>query len=316
MQEYKIDNLLEMINSQRSFVDFAGERLVDSLYSKLCGEYLTKTGTRQERLEYCAELYELLFRLTLRMNRLCPVYDDGFIAHIAREAISLNRSAWEGISERELRNTLRQRIYQRRGFSVDCHVHTSDGSGCACHNTVQMVESAVSKGLNGIIITEHNKLTPQARIDELNIVYAPFRIFSGIEIRIQGDDFLVIGLHDEILEQKEWNYIDLYQYVREHDGYIALAHPMRYWNGVDSNVISFKPDALELYSVNIDNISWASRQNALRLANALQVKVIANSDAHATDAFRYCNVFNKEPDSEQDLVRMLKDGAYRLGRVN
>ncbi len=91
---------------------------------------------------------------------------------------------------------------------------------------------------------------------------------------------------------------------------------MRYWNGVDSNVISFKPDALELYSVNIDNISWASRQNALRLANALQVKVIANSDAHATDAFRYCNVFNKEPDSEQDLVRMLKDGAYRLGRVN
>jgi histidinol phosphatase-like PHP family hydrolase len=316
MGQLNINDVVDFIHSQRSFTDFAGDYLVDSLYAELCGRYLTKEGTRREQLEYCAQLYELLFRLTLRMNRLCPVYDDGFIAHIAREALALNGGAWHGVTEKELRGILRQRIRERQGFAVDCHVHTSDRSCCACHNAEQMAESAIAKGLNGIIITEHNVLTPQARIDELNAAYAPFRVFGGIEIRIQNDDFLVLGLHDEVLEQKKWNYIELHQYVREHDGYIALAHPMRYWNGIDSNVYSFRPDALEIYSVNMDNISWESRQNALRLANALQVKIIANSDAHATDALRYCNVFDKEPCDEGELIKLLKEGAYRLGRIN
>jgi histidinol phosphatase-like PHP family hydrolase len=311
-----MDNLLDMIYSQKDFGDFAGDYLVNGLYSELCRHYLRKKGTRQELIETYVELYDAMFRLTLRMNRLCPVYDDGFIAHIAREVIARDSGEWLGVSERELRGILRQRIQRRNGgFAVDCHVHTSEGSGCACHNAWLMAESAIANGLNAMIITEHNRHTPQARIDELNAAYAPFRVFSGIEIRVQEDDFLVLGLHDEILEQKKWGYIELYQFVRERGGYIALAHPMRYWNGIDSNVYSFRPDALELYSINIDNISWQSRQNALRLANALQVKIIANSDAHATDSFRYCNVFIKEPADEGELVRMLKDGAYRLGHV-
>jgi predicted metal-dependent phosphoesterase TrpH len=178
-----------------------------------------------------------------------------------------------------------------------------------------MVEQAVRIGLNGMIITEHDELTPGEAISELNERYAPFRVFSGIERRVENDDFLVLGLHDEILHNKKWDYIGLHRYVRENGGYIALAHPLRFWNGVDSNVYSFRPDALELYSVNIDNMSWESRQSALRLANSLQVNILANSDAHAIEAFRYCNVLEKEPADEAELVRMLKAGAYRLGRV-
>ncbi len=270
----------DVIRGKCDFGDFAGDYLVNTLYSELCGEYLRGSGTRQERIEKCTDLYDTMFRLTLRMNRLCPIYDEGFISHIAREAIAIDSAAWEGVSEKELRGAIWERLKrctggnasENRGFAVDCHVHTSDGSGCARDGRRQMVESAIGNGLNGIVITEHNKLTSQDIIDGLNTEYAPFRIFSGIEIRIQGDDFLVLGLHDDILERKEWEYIELYQYVRERGGYIALAHPMRYWNGVDANVYSFRPDALELYSTNIDNISWQSRQNALRLANALQVK--------------------------------------------
>jgi histidinol phosphatase-like PHP family hydrolase len=310
-----MDGVMEVIRGERDFGDYAGDTLVHTLYAELCGQHLSRGGTRQERIEVCAELYEMMFRLTLRMNRMCPVYDDGFVAHIAREAIARDGGAWEGVSEKELRNTLRHRLKQGRGFAIDCHVHTSEGSGCACHNAWQMAESAIASGLDAMIITEHDRLTPQARIDELNAAYAPFRVFGGIEIRIMGDDFLVLGLHDEVLEQKEWDYISLHQYVRERGGYIALAHPMRYWNGVDANVYSFRPDALELYSVNLDNISWERRQSGLRLCNALQTKIIANSDAHATDALRYCNILEHEPGDESELVRLLKAGAYRLGRV-
>jgi histidinol phosphatase-like PHP family hydrolase len=318
MGHFNADKVMAVIRGGLDFGNYAGEYLVDELYAELCGHYLSSGGSRQERIEVYAKLYDSLFRLTLRMNRLCPVYDEGFIAHIAREAIAHDGGAWEGIMERELCDAIRrriQRINHNGGFAVDCHVHTSDGSGCARDNTRQMVESAIANGLNGIIITEHDRLTPQARIDEFNAAYAPFRVFSGIEIRIQGDDFLVLGLHDDILEQKKWEYTELFRFVRERGGYLALAHPMRYWNGVDANVYSFKPDALELYSVNLDNISWQARQNALRLANTLQARIIANSDAHATDAFRYCNVLEREPQDESELIQLLKEGAYRLGRV-
>ncbi|MDR1704217.1 MAG: PHP domain-containing protein [Clostridiales bacterium] len=322
MENFNVGDVREIIQGRRDFGDWAGDYLVKSLYSELCGEYLRRGGTQDGRIESCTELYEIMFQLTLCMNRLCPIYDDGFIAHIAREAMAINSEAWKGVSERELRDTLRHRLKRctengaskAKGFAIDCHVHTSDGSGCARDNGRKMIESAKSNGLNGMIITEHNKLTPQYVIDELNAAYAPFRVFSGIEIRIQGDDFLVLGLHDEILQQK-WEYIELFNYVRENGGYIALAHPHRYWNGVDSNVYSFRPDALEIYSTNMDNISWQQRQNALRLANSLQVNILANSDAHATDAFRYCNVLEREPADEGELVWMLKEGAYRLGRV-
>jgi predicted metal-dependent phosphoesterase TrpH len=323
MDKLNLDNVKDVIFGKRDFGDFAGDCLVNALYSELCKEYLGRGGTREERIEACAELYDMMFRLTLRMNRLCPIYDDGFVAHIAREAIAINREAWEGVTEKELRGAIRERLKhctevgssKDRGFAIDCHVHTHEGSPyCARDNIREMVESAIGNGLNGIIITDHDRLTPQNIIDGLNAEYAPFRIFAGIEIRIPNDDFLVLGLHDGILE-KTWGYIELHQYVQEQGGYIALAHPMRYWRGVDANVYSFRPDALEIYSTNMDNVNWQQRQGALRLANALQVKYLANSDAHATDAFRYCNVLEREPKDEKELIRLLKDRAYRLGRV-
>jgi predicted metal-dependent phosphoesterase TrpH len=306
----------DIIDNKQDFADFAGDYLADALYAELCNEYLGRPGTLEERFEACGELYELMFTLTLRMSRLCPVYDDGFVAHIAREAFMRDSGAWEGMTEKELRHTLRERLKRRnRGFAIDCHVHTSDGSACAEHPARLMVEAAVHKGLNGLIITEHSKLTSQNIIDALNAEFSPFRVFSGIEIRIRHDDFLVLGLHDEILNRLDWEYIELYQYVREHNGYIALAHPMRCWMGVDTNVFSFRPDALEIYSVNMDNVVWERRQQALRFANDLGVRILANSDAHATNAFRYCNVLEREPADESELVRMLKAGEYRLGRA-
>jgi hypothetical protein len=303
--------------------EFAGDIITRDLYALLCETYLKEGKTKEEKIEQYAILYDMMFRLTMRMNRLCPIYDDGFIAHIAREALSLGEEIWSGVSERELMETLSHRLRHCAktekpgvsGYAVDCHVHTSDGSGCANHSAEQMAEAAIANNLDAIIITEHNKLTPQRRIDELNEKYAPFRLFSGIEIRIDGDDFLVLGLHDETLEQKMWNYPDLHRFVRQRGGYIALAHALRYWNGVDSNIFSFKPDALELYSVNIDNLSWHTRQNELKLANALQVKYIANSDAHSTDSYRYCNILEKAPQDETELIKLLKNGSYRLGKV-
>ncbi|MDR1688365.1 MAG: PHP domain-containing protein [Clostridiales bacterium] len=320
---FNTDSLIEIANGHKEFIDFAAETLVHTLYAGLCGKYLNRDAAQRDQLTACFDLYDAMFRLTLRMNRLCPIYDEGFISHIAREAAKTGCGTWAGMAERELRDTIRRGLQKcsygntdiNRSFAIDCHVHTKEGSGCAHYTRREMVESAIAEGLNGIVITEHDKLTPQEVIDELNADYAPFRVFSGIEVRVWGDDFLVLGIQDNILEKTNWDYHKLYQFVRENGGYIALAHPMRYWHGIDTNLYSWRPDALEIYSFNMDNISWQARQRALRLANALQTNIIANSDAHAADKYRYCNVLNRQPQSDSDLAQMLKDGAYRLGRV-
>jgi predicted metal-dependent phosphoesterase TrpH len=328
MRKFNLNKIEGLIDGKLDFRDFAWEMLIKDIYADFCERYLTRRGSLRERLNNCDRLYHDMFKITLRMNQLCPVYDTGFINHIAREAIALNGEAWQGVSENELHDLLLQRINrctadnhvdtdisEWQKFAIDCHVHTSNGSNCAVHSRRDMVETAISNGLDAIIITEHDRLTPQDEIDKLNKAYAPFRVFSGIEIRIAGDDFLVLGIHDEILEKKKWDYIELHRFVRERGGYLALAHPMRYWDGVDANVYSYRPDAVELYSVNMDNMRWEARQNALRLANTLQAHYIANSDAHAKDAFRYCNVLDKTPDDESEMISYLKRGYYRLGRV-
>lgn len=192
---------------------------------------------------------------------------------------------------------------------IDLHVHTRERSSCAHSSAEEMVRAAVHAGLDGMVISDHDRLVPPEVLNHLNAKYAPFRVFGGVEITAREEHILVLGVHDAALERMWWSYSDLYTFVEERNGFLAVAHPYRFTSdrvGVDVN--RYPPHALEVYSRNTPR-SAAPRIRGL--ANELGIPLLSNSDGHhVSDLGRYYNVFDHRVEDIDTLVAMLKRGAF------
>jgi predicted metal-dependent phosphoesterase TrpH len=193
-------------------------------------------------------------------------------------------------------------------MKIDLHVHTRERSPCACSSTEQMIRAAIDGGLDGIVISDHDRLVPRGRLRHLNAKYAPFRVFGGVEVTLAGEHALVIGVHDDRLQRRWWTYPELHAFVEEQGGFLALAHPFRFNGRIEMNVERFPPHALELYSHNTPRRA----EPAIRaVAAALDVPLLSNSDAHhASDIGDYYNQLHEMPDGERELVQLLRAGAF------
>jgi len=197
---------------------------------------------------------------------------------------------------------------------IDLHTHTYEYSGCAFSHEESQIQAAINRGLDGIAITDHNTQRSELRLRKLNEQYAPFKIFTGIEISLadSGEDILVIGV-PKLSEMKSyaWKYGELYEFVRERDGFIALPHPYRYENNVRTNVFDYKPDAIEIRSVNINQRNTTAIQ---ALADSLGVRTIATSDSHHVSTIgMYHVILQNKVFTDAELVQELKNGRYEFG---
>jgi predicted metal-dependent phosphoesterase TrpH len=191
-------------------------------------------------------------------------------------------------------------------MKIDLHVHSSERSACGKSPEEAQIRAAIKAGLDALVFTDHHKLVPLERLHELNTMFAPFKIFGGIEITSDGEDWLVVGLRDGALESSEWHYPDLHTFVRKHNGFIALAHPFRYRDHIGVDIERFRPDAIEVRSPNTPaRFEARIRELALRL----RLHTLHDSDAHTADPIgKYYNMLEGEPINEQVLVAMLKNG--------
>ena len=193
---------------------------------------------------------------------------------------------------------------------VDLHVHASERSGCSQSGEEEIIRAAIGFGLDGMAFTDHQLLVPPERLAELNAKFAPFRIFSGIEIHtVEEEDVLVIGVSDPRLEKRAWTYPELYEFVRDRKGFLAVAHPFRYRDTVNIDFDGRIPDALEGASFNIR----PERELLIRnLAEQLGCRLMCSSDAHFSDYVGLCRlVLDGNPADNAELVRLLRSGAYR-----
>ena len=193
-------------------------------------------------------------------------------------------------------------------MKIDLHVHSKERSACGRASEEEQIRAAMAAGLDAIVFTDHHRLAPLERLKELNDRYAPFRIFSGIEITTNGEDVLVLGLHDAALESSKWAYPDLHAFVRKHAGFIVLAHPFRYHPQVTIEVDRFVPDALEVYS---RNTPQGEEDRIREIASRLGIPLLCNSDAHSTDALgTYYNILERSPSDEQEMIALLRLGRF------
>lgn len=196
-------------------------------------------------------------------------------------------------------------------MKIDFHVHTSEYTESAKSTAREQIEAAIAKEIDVIFFTDNNVLFPQEQIDAFNEEYAPFKIYQGIEITIQGEaqeDFIIIGVHDKEIEKEDWKYEELAKFVHDRNGAMVLVHPYRYSDQVNVDIWEYAPDAVEVLSETSGELNYERRK---RLASVVSKPELTNSDSHdASTAGCYYNVFPVNCDTEESILHSLLDGTF------
>jgi predicted metal-dependent phosphoesterase TrpH len=196
-------------------------------------------------------------------------------------------------------------------MKIDLHVHTRERSPCGHSTTEDVIRAAIRSGLNAVAITDHDRLVPLERLCYLNAKYGPFRVFGGVEITLDREHVLVLGVHDELLERRRWTYRGLHRFVEERGGFLALAHPFRFNGRIELDVECYPPHALEIHS---HNTPRRAETRIRAVAADLNVPLLSNSDAHlAREVGAYYNILDEVPEDLAALVALLKAGAFSCG---
>jgi histidinol phosphatase-like PHP family hydrolase len=193
--------------------------------------------------------------------------------------------------------------------NIDLHMHTKERSACGRSGEEEMIRAAIAFGLDGLVFTDHHRLVPVDCLEELNRKYAPFRVFGGIEISVtEGEDVLVLGARDPVLETRRWSYPELFTFARERGGFLVLAHPFRYHDTIDIDVEQYPLNAIEVHSKN----TGACDEPQIRaVSTCLGLLPLHNSDAHHADHVGiYYNRLTRVPRDERELIEILRKGDY------
>jgi len=188
-------------------------------------------------------------------------------------------------------------------LKIDFHVHSQERSDCAVVSEAEQIRAAMRGGLDGMVFSDHDRLVDRKHLAELNHRYAPFRIFTGIEVSLAGEHVLVIGIHDPALESCIWGYNDLHRFVRRHKGFLALAHPFRY-RDISVDIEKYPPDAIEVFSPNTP--VWAEKK-IRQIAASIGCELLSNSDSHNSQMIgKYYNVVEGSPADDGELLQSLR----------
>lgn len=192
---------------------------------------------------------------------------------------------------------------------IDLHVHTALGSACAeLHNPETIPDTMDKKVLNGIVITEHNRMWPDERIKEINSrLPHGRRIYSGVEVSTSLFHVIVIGLDNSKGIYPGIEYERLIALANENQAATILVHPYHTSGCLCSN---------KAFVGGVDSIEVAStmtrddiRSKTIALCLCMGLVPVAGSDAHCSENLgKVYTCFPYLPDNEKDLAEMIKKG--------
>ena len=187
-------------------------------------------------------------------------------------------------------------------LKLDIHIHTIN-SGDSKIIPKAVPEKIKSKGLDGIALTEHNKLF---KYDLQGIIVLP-----GIEISTKRGHLLALGLDENIKKgmSMDWTIKE----VKRHNGIAIIAHPYSISARADLNSLNMKPDAIETLNARIMFCNISSKL-AKRKANQLMLPTTGGSDSHILDTIgdAYTTVYAKSR-SIEDILEAFRKGNIEAG---
>lgn len=203
------------------------------------------------------------------------------------------------------------------GFCVDLHIHTFPASQCSSSSVDNMLQVAVSIGLDAVCITDHNYVWKPADIQALSEKHG-IPVFRGNEITTDQGDMLVFGMYKDV--QGIIKLQDLKQLVDEADGFIIAAHPFRGFLIFNTSEIGLtvekamqRPALQMVHALEVLNGKVTKRENVFagKVAEGLGMPATGGSDAHdVLGVGKYATSFKGPITNEKELVAALKSGSY------
>ena len=212
----------------------------------------------------------------------------------------------------------------------DLHVHTVRGSSDSGLTPDQLIEGAISVGLDGVCLTEHGGGWDDREL-ERTFNGSGLTVLRGLEVDTDMGHVLVFGLHSYV--QGMNRVVDLRRAVDRAGGVIVSAHPFRnLFNRPPYNVNLLYKDSAQrpgtaeeaaghpvfelVDDVEVANGSNTDQENEFcrQVARRLGFRGTGGSDAHSAHGIGRCvTVFDGEVRSESDLIDALKAKAFRPG---
>ncbi|MFZ2456703.1 MAG: CehA/McbA family metallohydrolase [Candidatus Altiarchaeia archaeon] len=153
----------------------------------------------------------------------------------------------------------------------DLHTHSMYSDGAAPPG--EMIKKAISIGLNGMAITDHNEV--KGALEALKIAPAGFRVIPGIEVSSAAGHILGLGITQII--PRDLSASETVKRIHDAGGIAIAAHPFdRIRQGVGDLVYSVDFDAVEVYNGH----TMVSSRNHKDILKNLRVPAVGGSDAH------------------------------------
>ena len=204
---------------------------------------------------------------------------------------------------------------------VDLHCHTYPISSCSEMNPDEMMKGAIDANLDGICVTEHNRVWTPEQADGLSQKYG-IAVFRGIEVTTTGGDIIAFGVDTEpqgLLTPQQ-----LRQIVDKNHGIAIAAHPFRGFLLFGFGILQMSlndaldnPTLSQVNAVEVCNGKVTDDENdfARQVADALGLIKVGGSDAHSREAIGTCVTnFEVEIKNERDLITAIMNRQFSLER--
>lgn len=167
-------------------------------------------------------------------------------------------------------------------MKIDFHTHTNS-SYDAISSPREIVESAISRGLDAVCITDHHEIKGSLKALSFSYTKKIF-VIPGIETRSREGDILGIGIKEKIPDGRGAK--ETVIAINKLGGLAVIAHPFVWFRGFEGNILKLFH---ELTSLNLAIEAWNAsvpdffNKKAFFFANKFNLPFTAGSDAHGAE---------------------------------
>ena len=194
---------------------------------------------------------------------------------------------------------------------IDLHTHTNEYSRCSRMDPQTLIKAAIEKGLDGVVLTEHDYLRTSEEMNSLRKTFPQIKIFNSIEVSVkEKEHVLVYGVLDPSFFYNSMPLAELEQVVKSENGIMVLAHPFRYRNEVMEEVFNSSIEGIEVASTNVKRYMKKGYDYIISRKNLIKVM---GSDAHdAATVGIFATDFKNDIKDEAELVKAIKSKEFTL----
>lgn len=166
-------------------------------------------------------------------------------------------------------------------MKIDCHCHTIYSKHAfwgydALNTPAEMIKAAMKRGVDGLVITDHNTVKGGLVAKKAARRFKGFVILVGSEIKTKEGEIIAIGIKEDV--KPEMTIEETVEKIHDLGGIASAAHPFgSFVFRRCAGKKSLMADAIEAYNA---TLTKSQNRTALELATRFKKPITAGSDSH------------------------------------